>query len=319
MIQHKFLRTLGGYRQVVAMLLLAAFTLEGCVKRTEFELASIPEGQIEIDLEWEQDATPTPLTFAFYHAEEGALLYKEFEGTTEGFKGMLPPGDYHVIAYDKSAQRVSYRNMDNYHRAEVYAQSVAEAVKAGEGQLISEPGMVYAVGVCVGMETLPITADKTLKAKAQPLDRTRKVMLNFEIKNGTAITTITGAIGGVSSSVLLCSCTSSNYSAQVPFHVDRATDNTFYTSVALFDFISSAVGDEQVNTMYVTLGEADGSTHELTLDLTDVIRDIIHNNDGVIPIEIPIEVVFDMTDIEHITAIVKPWDPSGEGGGDVIG
>lgn len=319
MIQTKFFKTLLWHRLVATTLLLAMVVLEGCVKRTQFELTSEPEGQIEIVLEWQPEATPTPLTFAFYHAGEGTILYKEFEGTTEGFKGVLPEGEYKVIAYDKSALRVNFRNMDSYQSAEVYAQEAVKTVKAGGGTLITEPGVVYAVGECAGMETLTVTADKILKTKAQPQNITRSVVLNFEIKNGASITTITGAMEGVSSSVLLCSGKSSSYSARLPFLVNRAADNSFQTSVSLFDFIIAEVGDTEVNTMDVTLGEASGATHDITLDITDTIRDIIHNNGGVIPIEIPIEVVVDMTDIEHITAIVKPWEPGGEGGGEVIG
>lgn len=318
MIQNRFYRTFGLHRWATVALLLVLFALEGCVKRTDFEVRTALEGGIEIALEWETTATPIPLTFAFYSEGEDTFLYKEFEGTSEGFKGMLPVGAYKVLAYDKNALRVKYRNMDSYDTAEVYAEEAVKSTYAGDNRQIGEPGMVYSAGECVGMATLKIEAEKTLKAQAQPQNRTRSVMLRFEIKNGVNITTITGEIDGVSASVLLASGKSSNYAARLPFLVTRVEDGSFHTSVALFDFIDAESGLTEVHTMDVTLGEVGGATHDMTLDLTDTIREIVDENGGVIPIEIPIEVIVDMTDIEHITAIVHPWVP-GEGGGEVIG
>jgi Domain of unknown function (DUF5119) len=318
MIKNTILRTLGVRGWIAAALVPALFALEGCVKRTDFEQQSALEGSVEIALDWAQTATPTPLHFAFYRVDNGSLLYKEFEGTTEGFRGTLPVGEYNVIAYDKSAQKVGYRNMCSYATAEVYAQDASEGSKAATST-IAEPGAVHSVSECVDMATLTVTTDKTLKAKAQPQNRTRSVVLNFEIKNGSTVTTITGAMDGVSSSVLLSTGKSSNYAARLPFKVSSAADNSFQTTVSLFDFIAATAGAEQINMMDVKLIEAGGATHNIRLDLTQTIREIIQENGGVIPIEIPIEIKVDMTDVDGITAIVHPWDKAGDGGGEVIG
>lgn len=304
-------------RFIIAPALLVML-FAGCVKRDLEVRPSGTDGYAEIALDWDGQTHPKSAHFLLYN--ESGELVKEAMGVTESFKGSLAAGTYRIVVCNEDAVNVDHRGLDNYATAEVFVLTKGAQLKSNRATpLIQEPRQVFGTGVFKEFEQLVIESNKTTTATVVPKLLTHEVQFFFKVKGSDEIRSLEGVVNGVCSGVFLANGvynTASSYSLEfVTSPRSEATKVEFVANVGIFNLLTNSESAAGTNTINITLTEANNTEHSATFDLTEVLKEIIVNNGGVIPIEIPVEIVLEVRDLGGMTATVRPWDDSGSGGG----
>lgn len=318
-----------------AACLLVALLFSGCAKRDlELRPDSPPSpdevGYTEIALDWGEDARPHPARFLFYNAD-GALV-REVTGVTGTFKGSLPPGTYRLVVHNEDAGQVEYRGTDRYETAGVYAQETEYAYSLPKFALrsratrhdagipcILEPQTVFAAGACKEFDEIVITAGETTTATIAPVELTCLVSFRFIVRGESSVQSLSGVLTGVSRGILISSGKQDvSSSCAVEFSgVPRDGSSSDYTTqISIFSLLATKESPAGTCMVSVTLTDDAGKPYTGTFDITHTLKDILLDNGGTIPVEIPIEVTLQIKDVGELEATAAPWDNSGWGSGD---
>lgn len=280
-------------------------------------------GYVEIALDWSGAAAAPAGSELWFYPQDGSQPFK-YNCQANVFRGELPKGTYRIIVHNTDAEEVSYRGMNSYSTAEVYANKKTEPepeeyrVKAGSSTLISEPRQVYGTGQCGAGQTFEVGYRDTLNTTVSPVALTRTVSFRFDVTNMANIASVDGYLEGVAGGVYLAtgkraygqSCTTAFTTTEV-----SGTGGTSYlTQIRVFGLSSQDEGKNGSNTACVRLTKEDGTVHETLVDISDAIRRVIDDNGGEIPLEIPVRIELTLIGT-HLTAAVVSWDESGSGGG----
>lgn len=300
----------------VLLALLFLVLLSGCVKRDLEYRTGTPdagEGGVEIALDWGGDERPREARYLFYREEDGTL-YRSFEGVTDGYKGTLPAGKYRLIVYNTDAVRVGYCGVENYHTAYVFALPEENGVKAASA-CIQEPEGVYAIGECEAGVTLDVREGETLISAVHPRCLTRRVRLHIELEN-MQMEHIEGYLNGVTPSVVLATSEYRPANCAVAFTTTPQIQGSEFTAaVHVFDIRAAHQDTPGSNTLDLTLTDGSGESHDTTIDISEAVSEVIENNGGEIPVEIPVKIELILIDNGNLQATVTPWDEGGTGGG----
>lgn len=306
-------------RFIIAPVLLVML-FAGCVKRDLEVLPSETDGYAQIALDWGGQTHPKSAHFLLYN--ESGELVKEATGVTESFKGSLAAGTYRIVVCNEDAVNVDHRGLDNYATAEVFVltKSAQPALRSNRAiSLIQEPRQVFGTGVFKEFEQLVIESNKTTTATVVPKLLTHEVQFFFKVKGSDEVRSLEGVVNGVCSGVFLATGaynTASNSSLEfLASPRSDATEVEFVANVGIFNLLTSPESAAGTNTINIALTETNNTAHRATFDLTEVLKEIIVNNGGVIPIEIPVEVTLEVKALGELTATIRPWDDSGSGGG----
>lgn len=297
---------------------LSLVLLSGCVKRDLEYRTGIPDagdGRVEIALDWNGEQRPQQARYLFYREEDGTL-YRSFEGITDGYEGSLPAGKYRLIVHNTDAVRVGFCGMENYTSAFVFALS-EESVKSSRAgsACIQEPEGVYGIGECEAGVTLDVRQGETLVSTVRPHCLTRQVKLHFELEN-MQMEHIGGYLNGVTPSVVLATGECRPADCAVAFSTTNQVQGTEFTAaVHVFDIRAAHQDIPGSNTLDVTLSDANGQGHDMTIDITDTVKEVIDKNGGKVPVEIPVKIELVLIDNGNLQATVTPWDDGGTGGG----
>lgn len=335
-----------------------AVALQGCVRREleEFPVGPpIPEGEgyAEITLDW--SAVPRSGTARYLFYDESGALIREAPGVSGAYKGTLPAGRYRLVVHNEDAEQVYYCGLDRYEQAQVMAQeagTVAEYAGAASGEYaamrqasdirqtsatcqstdipcILEPGRVYSTGVCRESAELVVKAGEIVRATAAPAAQTRQVHFNFVVTSENGVRSLTGTLNGVYRGIYLCSGqydVSSSCSVAFTAAPSGETGTSSASAIgyaAQIGVFSLFAAEEEsppgASTLNIVLTDTDRAEYTGTFDITATLKEIIAGNDGVIPIEIPIEVNIRLEPVGGMTANVKPWDEGGTGEGEFNG
>lgn len=299
-------------RILVLLLCLQAFV--GCEYRN-LEERPQQQGNVEIVLDWQGNTLPSKVCYLFY--DQSGALFKEVTGSAEGIKEQLPAGEYHFVAYSCDAQQVGYRGLEHHNTAEVFALEAAVAKATGTSSEILQPQAVYAASSCQGIGELVVELGKTAHLTAAPKPLTKQLKLHFTVKNVTRIESLSGVLNGIAPSMSLTTGKANLSSVSSTSFTGVASEqDTYVVDIQVFDLLASNQDTPESNTMDITL-EADGEKYEFTTDLTKTITDIADKNEGIIPIEVPIEMEIIIKEIGGISVSVKPWYSSGTGAGTI--
>lgn len=299
---------------ILALFLILGLLLSvGC--RRDLRYDTPVDGLLEIALQWPDGITkPENVKYAFYEAS--GKLFREYDKLGgETLRETLPEGTYRVIIYNTDANNVSYRGMDSYSTAEVFVDDVVG--KASLSRSVVEPGRVFAVGKCEEFEQLTVKQNDTIVTRAKPVSLTKRISLKFSVTNVSDVVSVSGSLSGVAEGVFLSTGKSnleSNRTALFSGQSQDEANQTFVANMEVFDIVTTDQSDLNTNTIKVLI-ERSEAHHDANIDITQVVKDLIKDNGGTIPIDIPVEVIFKIVDLE-LTATVKPWDRSGTGGGD---
>lgn len=291
----------------------------GCCKRKLDR--GILNGYVEIALDWSgTTAAPAGSEFWFY-PQDGSQPLK-FECRTDVFRGELPKGTYRMIVHNTDASEVSYRGMNGYSTAEVYANKKTEPeedrVKAGSSTSIAEPRQVYGSGQCAAGQTFKVGYRDTLYTAVSPVALTRTVSFRFDVTNMANIASVAGYLDGVAGSVYLStgkrSYGQSCSTAFTATEVSGTGGTSYLTQIRVFGLSSQDEGKNGNNTVCIRITRVDGTVHETLVDISDAIRGLINENGGEIPLEIPVRIELTLIGT-NLTASIETWDQSGAGGG----
>lgn len=279
----------------------------GCTsKRLDYR---IPEGHAQIRLQWEEGVAPAGSRFYFYPADGGEVLVRECPA--EGFDGMLPAGTYRVIVSNTDALNVGFRNMEQYETAEAYVLP-EQVLRAAEAYVGQPKNLSLAAGLD-DAATLVVENRGSLNTSASPRVRTKRVRMFFRIDDTAPVTECTGTFSGVSPSILCATGASSNHSARVGFTAAPGEGEYDYAvEIFVLDLVESDSGTP-THQLDLKLQKSDQTTSEVTIDLTETIRDIVEAGGG-LALDIPLDI--SLVSVEgELHASVKPWDGDGSGSG----
>lgn len=332
-----------------------AVALQGCVRRELEELPVGPplpegEGYAEITLDW--SAVPRFRTARYLFYDESGALIREATGVSGAYKGTFPAGRYRLVVHNEDAEQVYYCGLDRYEQAQVMAQEAgdvaeytgtasgahqgsarqgsamrqaSETRQASDISCILEPGRVYSTGVCRESAELVVRAGEIVRATAAPAARTRQVHFNFVVTSENGVRSLTGTLNGVYRGIYLCSGKyDDSSSCSVAFSaapsgetdVSSASAIGYAAQIGVFSlFAAEEKSPPGASILNIMLTDTGGAEYTGTFDITATLKEIIAGNDGVIPIEIPIEVDIRLEPVGGMTANVKPWDEGGTGEG----
>lgn len=279
----------------------------GCTsKRLDYR---IPEGYAQIRLQWEDGVAPVGSRFYFYPAGGGDILVREC--SAEGFSGMLPAGEYRVIVSNTDALEVGFRNMERYETAEAYV--LPAQANRSAGDYVGQPENLSLAAGLDDAATLVVENHGTLSTSASPRVCTKRVRMFFRIDDTAPVTECTGTFSGVSPSILCATGACSNSSARVGFTAAPGADEYDYAvEISVLDLVEPVSGTP-THKLDLQLQKSDQTTSEVTIDLTETIREIVEAGGG-IALDIPLDISLVSVDGE-LHASVKPWDGDGSGGG----
>lgn len=300
--------------------------LTGCVERELKTRPSDGPGDVEIALDWSGLSAPRQSARCLFYDESGMLIH-EATGLTDGFKSKLPSGKYHLIVHNEDAHQVDYRGTNSYKTAEVFVLPQPDArnriaPRAADLPCILEPEASYGTSVCEDGEWITVVPGKTTRTTVSPVAHVRQLEFRFVVRN-INVRAFNGILTGVASSIFL-STGEANRSEGCALRFaptiaakSRKDDTEIFTvSLRVFNLLTTANSPAETNTVVVTLTDVGGTRYETSVDFTATLQEIIAENGGTIPIEIPIEVLLEATVIEgSIVSSVQPWDDTGTGGG----
>lgn len=332
------IRPLLGLLVTVGLVLLGVVTLavslSGCVKQ-ELEMRPAgSEGTVDVSVVWPAGVDCRSARLLIYD-DSGALNgSKEFSAGENRFTFKLAAGNYRLILHNTDAQNVDYAATENHVTAEVYALNASGEKPASSGELLAEPRKVYGIGGHDGGDRFSVTAGETLQLNVTPVRLTRDVIFYFEVSGLDAVQAIEGTLRGVAPSVLFCTREYRQVSFGLPFEGEsytplqaqsavrsaaKAADETlrFRSTLELFDLLTRKESPAGTNTVEAKVIDGDGKPYLVQVDITAALQQIIENNGGTLPIEVPLtaKVVVNPVTAE-VSATVTPWDDSGSGGGD---
>lgn len=310
--------------------LLVSLLLTGCVKR-ELEMRPVQgDGEVELSLDWGALPTPPASARCLFYNEQGQLV-KEVPGATDVVREALPMGKYRLIVHNEDGRQIDFRGTDAYDLAEVFALSLTEARAATDSHLrtthlpcILEPKAIYGAGTCREGEWLIVEPNKTTCATVSPTTLTRQVQFRFMVKGDIEVQTLTGMLNGVAPGIFLATGEinrSESCSLQFTALTRRSGQgkgdeaDEFTVNLNVFNLLATTDSPAETTTINVTLTDTRGTRYDVSVDITPALQQIIGENGGTIPVEVPVEVLFEVVSIGNITSTVRPWDDSGTGGG----
>lgn len=315
----------------LCLLLLCAVALAGCVKRELEKLPGYKNGTLELTTSWPEGVVPAGARLLIY-SKDGEFLEKhEISGTDSVFLCELEAGDYRIIMHNTNGQNTYFHNTDKHTTALVCA--YPNVIPQAGAELI-QPSNIFGVGAHDQGQIITIKEREVTAHKAVAERLTRQVAFYFKITGLETIEQIKGRLIGVSPGVLLgsgialpVSCLQSYVATYL---VDRKpllnrsprgkaiTEEMWYeTKIEFFDLMAQTRPDQTTSTqLSVAITDGQGQIYQITTDITSIVQDIILENGGFLPVEIPLEVDLNINaSINNITVSVTPWDETGTGDG----
>jgi len=287
--------------------------------RADIMYVQVPvvEGSVQIYPDMSKHTLPA-MKYHFYNTDtDQEYIVRSCDGIGN-FDATLPVGTYRVIATNTSASNVEFTGMNSHETAIVKAHSQNSRLfisRSGNYTMLLQPDNVYSTIV----EELVVTENNTVRLTPVPTLLTKQLNLVFSMQSGldTEVASMTGVLPGIYPAVHLYTCegTQIEQSPEMAVNFETVAEgNERKAQISLFGVCDPATVD-YTNNLELELTMKDGSTSNVTLDLTEVISDIMEKNEGSIPPElsIPIEVTKTETDDIKVGVEVGGWIEEGEG------
>lgn len=322
-------------RSSIALRLTLFGILVSCTKaEIHYPTLETIEGMVQIYPDMSKHKLPAS-QYHFYNTNTNQeYIVRSCDGSGN-FDGLLPVGTYRVIATNISADNVTFNGMDSHETASVYADDLLStrgvswnivdwtytesSLEAVEKSLFSklsyleQPDEVYSTII----EKLIVTENYTIRVEPVPMLLTKHLTLVFSMQDGldTEVVSMIGVLPGVYPAVHLYSGQGLQIekSPTVAICFETITDGIERRAhISLFGMYDPAHGEIYSNNIVLNLNMIDGSTIVTTLDLTEILSDVIEKNDGIIPLELSLSLALTKTPI-GVGVEVEGWI---EGGGD---
>lgn len=269
------------------------------------------EGHIIVSPDWQVYSLPS-LAACHFYTESGTAtphVYKEVAADT--FSCSLPLGIYRLLAYNTDVEGVEFVSQENI---DCIAASLTSDV---------QPGELFVWEVA----QMKVLLRDTLHFAPAPRALVKTLRLNFRLTGIENISNIAGTLYGVYPSVCLLTgqpsvesvtaapTTSVSFVAKVRQKA-RTADCEGVSSVRLFGLLDPQEGEQYDNRLQLNLHLTDGEVRPAEVDMNKAFSDILAQNGGEIPPEVPVDIEIEIRWIgSSLAATVKQWSiGKGEGG-----
>ncbi|WP_455591929.1 DUF5119 domain-containing protein [Bacteroides sp.] len=265
-----------------------------CTENKDLQLREVPDvpttGRMVVIPQWGTGLQAEALRYDFYPTGSTSGKAISLEGTTAGCESDLPVGTYRVLAYNAGATGVRFAGTDRYETAAVELLPVA--TRTGGLTLVNEPPEVYAATVT---EELTITAGGQTEGNAAVRNLTRTLVFDFTIGNGLVLNKLESTLCGVYPSVLLSTGEPTQTALQVApdmavrFDADFLSATEATATVRVPGLLDPQNGAAYSNVLALDLTTDSGEHWTSTVDLDGVLTQILADNGGTLPVEVPVE------------------------------
>lgn len=271
------------------------------------------KGYVQIYPDMSEHTLPA-VEYHFYNTD-GKTEYLCLSCDGKGnFNGTLPTGTYRVIATNTAASNVKFSAMDSHETAIVRAASLnnRQAISRADYSMLSQPDNVYSTV----LDELVVVADKSVRMEPLPTLLTKHLNLIFTMQGNleTDVVAMTGVLPGIYPAMHLYTCEGREIDQSPDMAINFETEQTGNqrkAQISLFGLCDPEYGDNYTNKLELELTMQDGTTANTTLNLTDIISDVIKQNQGDIPLDLTIPIEVKETEI-GIVGEVGDWIAEGE-------
>ncbi|MDF9829912.1 hypothetical protein M2133_001256 [Parabacteroides sp. PF5-6] len=298
-------------RCIIGGLLLSIICMASCSKKTP--LQDEPEetkGLLYVHPQW-VDFEWNHTLYTHLYTTKSALL--DLETASTGYAITAESGVYSLISHNTNISGVQFTDLDNFYQAKATAIRIDQT--RTDDKALYPSGNAYRLAV----EEVTVKAGEENHIYPHVYPLTRTFVIRFVVTNGDTFNRIKGALEGVYFAVYLATGlpVGEETDWHIPFETAINDDNTATATIHLLGLYDPANGLNYENILPVVLEDDDGDTYPTEIDLSEVLTDILDDNGGQIPIDIPVEIEVALEQINgSLVAVVKPWD-EGKGGGEV--
>lgn len=296
----------------------------GCLQREVEHKVTPTEGKLDVSVDWGEGYQPAELRMLIYN--ENGTLYGERTSSENQMQWTLPEGAYRLIVHNTDGQNVRYLEMSKHAEAFIY-------VTSSTGQMVNTPQNIYSVAAHDNAATIDIVAGAEHQIRVVPQRATRGVHFTFKIVGLPVIASLQGTLSGVSPGMMIASGTYFDVPSTQPFlgtpmpspasraATTRQTEPIWYQSdMEFFNLVDNKGNRVGINILSVEITDDKQVQYNVTSDITSSVQQIIIDNGGELPVEVPLDVEIEVAEDKtiEISVSVARWNSAGNGTGNVI-
>lgn len=321
-------------KQIVKTRLLATIIatavgllVSGCLQREVEHKVTPTEGKLDVSVDWGEAAKgDQQRAFRMLIYNDKGTLHQEQTSTGNHMQWTLPQGSYHMIVHNTDGANVRYLDMGKHSEGFVY-------VTSNSGQLIDMPQNIYTVAAHDNGKTFQIVGGGEHLINVSPQRATRGVHFTFKIIGLPEISSLRGTLSGVSPGMMIATGEYLDVPCIQPFvgtplanrtaansKASRAQTIWYQTDMEFFNLVSNEQNAPMINVLGVEIVDGNQNKYTVTSDITSSVHEIMIENGGELPVEVPLDVEIEVVDgaIIEIRVSVSEWQGAGEGMGNVI-
>lgn len=296
--------------KLILLLLLVFLGLHSCT------LGSVDyrtdQGKVIVRPDWSGYDLPVGTRFYFYNMD-GVSAPIEADGSAEGFSGMLPSGNYKMVAYNTDATQVEFQAMEKFETASVHALPNTRRMetRAGDVRCILQPQNLYAL--TIGKIEVKYLNTTEVSVIPQPLTKTIRLQFSLTGDGVGNSKKVSGELCGVYPTLLLAtgeptsesvnSCPNTTTAFTVSLNENQGT-----AEVKVFGLLDPEDGTSYTNRLTLSITDKDNKVRNAEVDLSEAISSVIKDNGGTIPVEIPINIDVEIKMVDAVLHVkVTPW------------
>jgi len=237
-------------------------SLASCSKRGLNRVSDDLYASVDINFDWSNLPSwedPIDSVTLYFYGEDGRTFYKT--GDAKGFQWILPVQKYRVIAFNKYATGVIYRNLDQYEKANVMAQLSTKAAPI----LVQHRRVFYDSN-----DNLTLIANGNSLLPLRPKILSKKIELKVIFSgNYSSVTGCTAIFNGIVEGAYLHNGEYINSSSESGQLVTELNDENGY-SVEIFVFGMNQSLKDNVTLFF---RYKNGSDQKLNIDVSEAFKD----------------------------------------------
>lgn len=276
----------------------------GCARREICEFTHPHKGSLNILFDWQklipETVIPDSMQVYFYPFTADTIVERCCD--REGINMTLLADSYHILAFNRNVEKLRFRNLEEYDRAEVY---LPEDVNIPVSRSLNTMGQAEPFYTAV-VDRFSVDPDGEYQQKFIMQPYVKSLRFNLKVDGLFQAVTCKGALTGLAASLNLSSGNVGTDSDPVTavFSLNVSGDRVFGV-LFILGINFGAMRTAEINLLTLDIVMKDGGRHTVSLDLTDALEHMIDGD-----IEVEIEVGGD--EVGGLTAFVKAWETGGE-------
>ena len=250
----------------------------------------VTTGRVIVTPQWGTGLQPEALRYVFYPAGNASGQAVGLDGTVAGCEGDMPAGTYRVLAYNTGVAGVRFAGLDSYGTAAV--ELIATATRTDGLTLVGEPSQVYAATVA---GELTVVAGQQTESSVPVRSLMHTLVFNFTIGNGFPLNRLGSTLCGVYPSVLLATGEPTQAALQaapgvaIRFAPEFQSATGATAEVCVPGLLDPRGGTVYNNVLALDMTTTDDEHYTSTVDLNSALTEILADNGGTLPVEVPVE------------------------------